>query len=90
MVSNKAEYMRKYMKKYSEQKQNVVVCECGGKYKEMGKYRHQTTAKHQNFINGIEKPRFCKKQLIDMMDEMKIEIENLKKNSTATNIEKIK
>lgn len=57
MPSNRAEYMKEYMKKYVTNSESVKCEVCQGKYKTYSKYNHLKTKKHlsaQNKTNEIK------------------------------------
>lgn len=50
-VLNKQDRMKEYNKKYREEHSNIVHCTCGGTFKEISKYTHTKTARHQDFLS---------------------------------------
>jgi hypothetical protein len=54
-TQNMREYMRKYKEdnkeKFNEKMREKHDCDCGGRYTTSGKYLHNQTAKHKNYLN---------------------------------------
>jgi hypothetical protein len=44
------EFMREYNKKYREQHSNLITCNCGSVIKQISKYTHSKSAKHQEYL----------------------------------------
>jgi hypothetical protein len=44
--------MREYNKKYREEHSTMIHCKCGADFKEISKYTHVKTAKHQDFLHS--------------------------------------
>jgi hypothetical protein len=49
---SKQERMKEYNKKYREEHSTMVQCKCGGRFKEISKYTHYKTARHQDFLDS--------------------------------------
>lgn len=47
----KQERMREYNKKYREEHSTLVECKCGAKFKEISKYTHYKTTRHQEYLD---------------------------------------
>lgn len=47
---DRAEFMREYNRKYREAHSGIVLCECGAEYKEISKYNHYGSQRHQSYI----------------------------------------
>ena len=47
---SKQDKMRDYNRKYREEHSEMVNCKCGGKFKEISKYTHVKTSRHQDFL----------------------------------------
>ena len=47
----KQERMRDYNKKYREEHSSIVECRCGARFKEISKYTHYKTARHQEYLD---------------------------------------
>jgi hypothetical protein len=46
----KQERMREYNKKYRDEHSEIVECKCGAKFKEISKYTHYKTTRHQDYL----------------------------------------
>lgn len=49
-ILNKQDRMKEYNRKYREEHSNMVHCLCGGTFKEISKYTHYKTTRHQDFL----------------------------------------
>lgn len=49
-ILTKQERMKDYNKKYREEHSEMIHCKCGGKFKEISKYTHYKTRRHQDFL----------------------------------------
>lgn len=46
----KQERMREYNKKYREEHSTMIHCKCGAVFKEISKYTHYKTTRHQDYL----------------------------------------
>jgi hypothetical protein len=49
----RSEYHRDYNQKYREEHSNVIVCDCGGTFKQTSEYAHRKTKRHLLFSSPI-------------------------------------
>jgi len=49
----KQERMREYNKKYREEHSEMVHCKCGATFKEISKYTHYKTTRHQDYLEKM-------------------------------------
>ena len=56
-TENIKEYMKKYKEdnkeKFNEKMREKFVCACQGRYTTSGKYLHNQTKRHQNYLNSL-------------------------------------
>lgn len=53
----KQERMKEYNKKYREEHSAIVDCKCGAKFKEISKYTHYKTTRHQEYLDFKQNER---------------------------------
>ena len=53
----KQERMKEYNKKYREEHSTIVDCKCGAKFKEISKYTHYKTTRHQEYLDRKQDER---------------------------------
>jgi hypothetical protein len=46
-------FMKEYNKNYRLKHSNTIECECGVVYKDISKYAHKKSARHNNFMNEL-------------------------------------
>jgi len=51
-IKTKSECMREYNKTYREKHGGYVSCECGSVFKQISKYTHTGTARHQRWVKA--------------------------------------
>jgi len=49
---DRAEFMREYNRKYREAHSDTITCPCGAEYKEISKYNHFGSKKHQDYLKN--------------------------------------
>ena len=47
---DRAKFMKEYNRKYRESHSEIITCECGAEYKEISKYNHYGSKRHQDYI----------------------------------------
>ena len=49
-VRSKSECMKAYNKAYRDKHSGVITCECGAQFKEISKYTHSKSTRHQQYL----------------------------------------
>jgi hypothetical protein len=50
---SRTEYHKDYNQKYREEHSNVIMCDCGGSFKQTSEYAHRKTKRHLLFSSSI-------------------------------------
>jgi len=51
-LQSKEDKMKDYNKKYREEHSTIVRCKCGSQFKEISKYTHYKTQRHQDYLQN--------------------------------------